>query len=136
MNEPCSKNPFGGIHVPGPGVDCKYCGEPIAWKVEQAKGTQRAIDGAYATSEQWVVAFEAQLALRASSGKPFTSEDITAVVGFYREPGQNENNAVGALVQKASRAGLIRKVGDTPSKLERQHGALIAVWRGTVYSRA
>lgn len=134
MSAECTKNAFTGVHVPGPGATCKLCGEAIAWKVAQYKGTKRAIDGAYATNDQWVAAFEAKLALLAASGRPFTSEDITADVGFYRDPGTNQNNGVGALMQKASRSGLIRKVGDTPSKIERQHGALIAVWRGSVYA--
>lgn len=128
----CPSNGFSGRHVPR-GKDsaiCAKCGAVIASLLEKFRGMASARDGAYRNDREWTEAFNAQLAVLAASGQAFTSEDVTEVVGFYREPGTNQNNAVGALMSAAAHSGLTRRVGERPSRLTRQHGALIAVWRG------
>lgn len=61
----------------------------------------------------------------ALSGREFTSEDVTDIVG---QPGHP--NAVGAVLNGAARAGLIYRVGFKGADRPNQHAALISVWRG------
>lgn len=131
MSAECPANAFTGVHIPRDGgVTCGRCGEQIPGLVARAEGMEHAISAAYATEPEYVAAFRAVAALLAARGVKFTSEDVTDKVGFYREPGTNRNNAVGALMAAMAKAGLIRRVGETYSRNERQHGARIAVWVG------
>ena len=121
-----------GVHVPvsADSSRCKLCGQEIPGAAEKLEGMAAAIRGAYTSLPEWEAAFRAMGALLAARGQTFTSEDITERVGFYREPGTNRNNAVGALMSGMAKEGLIRRVGRAASKLPRQHGAEISVWRG------
>jgi hypothetical protein len=90
-------------------------------------GMQLALDAQPDWAEQ---AFEAikQLAKR---GTQFTSEDVLAITGLPSgEVGQHKNNASGAIMNKAARAGIIRKVGYGTAKRKASHGAVIAIWVG------
>ena len=92
-------------------------------------GMQLALDAQPDWAEQ---AFEVirQLAKR---GTEFTSEDVLALTGLPSgDVGMNKNNASGAVMNKASRAGIIRKVGYAPSKRKASHGSIHAVWVGNV----
>ena len=63
-------------------------------------------------------------------GVEFTSEDLTSAIGLPRsEIGKDRNNAVGAAMLHASKAGLIAKLHYRPSTRRESHGAVIAVWR-------
>jgi len=44
--------------------------------------------------------------------------------------GQHKNNASGAIMNKAARAGWIRKVGYGTAKRKESHGAVLAIWIG------
>lgn len=59
-------------------------------------------------------------------GEPFTSEDVTAIVGM---PTDADGSEVGSLMRAAWQEGLIRKVGQTSARRENQHGATITTWR-------
>ena len=90
-------------------------------------GMQLALDAQPDWAEQ---AFEAikQLAKR---GTQFTSEDVLAITGLPSgEVGQHKNNASGAIMNKAARAGIIRKVGYDTAKRKESHGAVLRVWIG------
>jgi len=91
------------------------------------QGMQLALDAQPEWAEQ---AYEAikQLARR---GTEFTSEDVLAITGLPSGGvGQHKNNASGAMMNKAARAGIIRKVGYGTAKRKESHGAVLAVWIG------
>jgi hypothetical protein len=90
-------------------------------------GMQLALDAQPDWAEQ---AYEAikQLAKR---GTEFTSEDVLAITGLPSGGvGINKNNASGAIMNKAARAGIIRKVGYATAKRKESHGSVQAVWVG------
>jgi hypothetical protein len=92
-------------------------------------GMQLALDAQPDWAEQ---AFEVikQLAKR---GTEFTSEDVLAMTGLPSGGvGINKNNASGAIMNKAARAGIIRKVGYATAKRKESHGSVQAVWIGNV----
>jgi hypothetical protein len=61
----------------------------------------------------------------------FTSEDVIEIVGLPSGGvGMNKNNATGAIMNKAARAGIIRKVGYTQATRKESHGSVHAVWIG------
>ena len=67
----------------------------------------------------------------AKQGIEFTSEDVLAITGLPSgEIGQHKNNASGAIMNKAARAGWIRKVGYGKAKRKESHGAVLAIWIG------
>ena len=67
----------------------------------------------------------------AKQGIEFTSEDVLAITGLPSgEIGHHKNNASGAIMNKAARAGWIRKVGYGKAKRKESHGAVLAIWIG------
>jgi len=74
----------------------------------KARGVQRALDAIY---EDYKAQFYAEVTRLAHRGQPFTSEDVTAVVGLPRHSHPNANNSVGALMHTMARCGIIRKTG-------------------------
>lgn len=69
-----------------------------------------------------------QLAL---TGRPFTADDLTAIVGLPTgQVAEKRNNAVGALFSKMARTGLIARIGYTTSSRKSGHATTIGVWRG------
>lgn len=80
----------------------------------------------YATDVQWTAAFDAAIARWAARGEPFTSDEPIAEVG----PPIGSPNAVGARMNAAARAGVIRKVGYRPSSRPSRQGGVVAVWVG------
>ena len=90
-------------------------------------GMQLALDAKPDWAEE---AYEVikQLAMR---GTQFTSEDVLAMTGLPSgEVGQHKNNASGAIMNKAARAGIICKVGYGTAKRKASHGAVLAIWIG------
>lgn len=68
----------------------------------------------------------------AATGRPFTADDITRLIGLPRpDEGVNRNNAVGAVFRAAARRGVIVRVGFTQSGRTRSHGRVLAEWQGT-----
>jgi hypothetical protein len=68
----------------------------------------------------------------ARSGRPFTADDVIAIVGLPRPAeGSNRNNAVGAMISGAGRRRLIVKTGEyVTSRRPLSHARMIAVWVG------
>lgn len=68
----------------------------------------------------------------ASSGRPFTADDLLAAVGHPDEGhGPNgRNNSVGSLFGRAHRARLIEPVGTAQSRQPHRKGGLVRVWQG------
>jgi len=77
------------------------------------------------TSEGYRESFNRVLGEMADTGQPFSSEDVTAVVGQPSNP-----NTVGALFIGAAKRGVIRKCGYRQSTRPERHAAVIALWEG------
>jgi hypothetical protein len=90
-------------------------------------GMQLALDAQPDWADQALIAI-LQLAKR---GTEFTSEDVLEIIGLPSGAvGQHKNNASGAIMNKAARAGWIRKVGYGKAKRKESHGAVLAIWIG------
>lgn len=80
-------------------------------------------------SDTWVEAFTAEVTRLAASGRPFTSEDVTNIVGRPRGAGENKNNAVGALMMRLARSMHLTRTGRTRiSSAPRSRGRLLCEW--------
>ncbi len=91
------------------------------------KGMQLTLDAHVDWADQALIAIM-QLA---KQGIEFTSEDVLAITGLPSgEVGQHKNNASGAIMNKAARAGWIKKVGYGKAKRKESHGAVLAIWIG------
>lgn len=92
---------------------------------QQAKseGIAQAESG---TDPAWAQRFDARVRELAATGRKFTSEDVTSVVGL--PPGHP--SAVGARMNASARRGLIEKVGVGTAGRENQHAAMLTEWRG------
>jgi hypothetical protein len=80
----------------------------------------------------WKDRYELTIHRLAGTGVPFTSEDVTAHVGLPTGAiRKDRNNAVGALINAAARAGVIRKTGRrVASRRPSSHGAELSEWVG------
>lgn len=97
-------------------------GQPLG-KILRDAGIEKVTNN---TPDDYRSVFERVLTTLAASREPFTSEDVTAVVG--RPP--NSPNTVGALFIGAAKRGLIRKCGYRQSVRPERHAAVIALWEG------
>ena len=78
-----------------------------------------------AEDDAWkAMAYNSGLAL-ARSGRPFSIDDITEVVGMPRR-----SNATGGIIMRLSRQGLIQRVGVTPSRRLETHAHTNPLWQG------
>lgn len=92
------------------------------------QGQQLALDAAVPWKDQ----ARHTIIWLASLHELFTSEDVVNKVGLPDgEVGTNKNNAVGAAMTGAAKAGIIRRVGYVQSQRPSSHGAVIAQWEGT-----
>jgi hypothetical protein len=83
-----------------------------------------------AAAEWWQQAWTAVETL-AVTGAPFGSEDVIRMVGLPRVTrAQNRNNALGALMSQAARAGIIQKVGYMTARRPSSHSNLRILWKG------
>lgn len=82
--------------------------------------------------EDWKRRFKTSLAKWAATGHSFTSEDVIAIVGLpCGDIAMNANNAVGAMMTAAAKAGLIRKTGNrVQARRASSHGAELTEWIG------
>lgn len=62
-------------------------------------------------------------------GALVTAEDVTAAVGLPNAAASNRNNAVGAALLTAARAGVLVKVGYQQATRKESHARVIAVWQ-------
>lgn len=79
-----------------------------------------------AVPDGWPELADKELRRLAQSGEQFTSDVLVAAVGAP----ETHFNAIGARINAAARAGVIRKVGFTKSSRESGHARTIAVWEG------
>lgn len=109
---------------------CALCRYAIRMAGEQAKA-----DG-IATAEQvnpeWQELAHAEIMRMARTGQPFTIEDITDVVGM---PG-GSNKAVGAIMNRVARTGMIYKYGQRQATRVSSHRRTLQVWRGGITTDA
>jgi hypothetical protein len=114
-----------------------YRAEPTLFDPPEGEGERRKADGIARvmanTPTEWGQLFDDTLALLAASGAPFTSEDVTALVGL--PPPGTHRSAVGARMNAAARAGRITRVGYVQAKRANQHATVISEWKGTVDDR-
>ena len=81
--------------------------------------------------QRWRAAFTASVEALARRGEPFTSEDVTALVGLPRDSQQNRNSAVGAMMNGLAKRGIIRKTGQrVKSAYPQSHAREILQWIG------
>ena len=66
----------------------------------------------------------------AHSGRPFTSEDLTAMVGFPGTSTANGNNKVGLFIQRQARTFRLRRVDMVAARNPQSHGRLLTAWMG------
>lgn len=78
------------------------------------------------TPDDWKFACDTAIARFAATLKPFTAEDVRAIVG---DP-PNHPNAMGARFLIAARAGMLEKLGYKNPARPSSHSSVIAVWRG------
>ena len=74
--------------------------------------------------EAWKAEAVATVEFLIASGKPWTTDDVWAVVGECREP-----RALGAIIREARRAGRIVSIGYQQSTRAANHARPVAVWR-------
>ena len=87
---------------------------------------ERGMAEAEVAADEWKHAWEQAIALLASIGDPFTSDDVRAIAG---EPWDHPN-ACGSLFHKAARAGVIRAIGYRKSERARLHSHPLTLWVG------
>lgn len=115
---------------PGP-LNIKYptLFDPPAGLEAKQEGMATAIKNA---TTEWKDNFRDTAALLASKRQPFTSEDITHIVGLPRgRIGKDLNNSVGAMMNGMARSKKIGKTGRRVlSKRPTSHGAELTEWIG------
>lgn len=67
----------------------------------------------------------------AQRGTPFTSEDVTDIIGLADSSGSPRNSIVGAMINGCAKGGMIRKTGRmVPSRNTTSHASEIREWIG------
>jgi hypothetical protein len=84
-------------------------------------------------SAAWAAQARAAIKHLAQQPVTFTSEDVIDLVGLpWPDAGANRNNAVGAIMSGAARAGVIYKTGTyVETRRPSSHARIVAVWKGT-----
>lgn len=101
------------------GAACRVCG-----LVARNRGMTQAAAAAPTWAEAAMDWIRAQ-----PDGARFTSEDLTAAIGLPTGTiGQHRNNATGAIMAAAHRAGLVRRVGYVESVRRSSHAAVLSRW--------
>ncbi len=77
-------------------------------------------------SDEWATYARDVLEELIELGRPFTVEEITAIIG--RPP---SSGAVGGLIRRAAHAGRIRCIGYQPSTRLQARGRILRVWEAT-----
>lgn len=93
---------------------------------------QAGMDVARTAVGSWTDQAYAAIRRLAAGPAGFTSEDLIDLVGLPRpDAGTNRNNAVGAVMSGAARAGLIAKTGRyVETRRPSSHARIVAVWKG------
>ena len=83
--------------------------------------------------DEWERAAKHAIWQAARTGQPFTSEDITAMVGFPDHLGHRANgpnNRIGLLLNKVAKSYGLRRIDMKAAKNPQAHGRLLTVWQG------
>lgn len=81
--------------------------------------------------DEWRLKAQEAIRQLAYTGRPFTSEDVTNIVGYPSGSNDtNRNNAVGAVLARMAKTHLIRHVGWTQAKNVQSHGRTLKQWAG------
>lgn len=80
-----------------------------------------------AQPDEWKSAVDLQIARLARTGRPFTADDVSAVVG---DSPTGSQGAMGARFLAASKRGVIRRVGYVKSGRASVHAHPVAQWQG------
>jgi len=73
----------------------------------------------------WASCFDAAVGYFASTGIPFSADDIRELI-----PAADHPNRVGARFHAANRAGLIEPTGFALSRARSRHAGVLRTWRG------
>jgi hypothetical protein len=102
-------------------------------RAEGERGKEIGMARAAAAKQEWLDEAFIVLIRLARTREPFTSEDVTAVVGFPSGGrAMHANNAVGALFGIAARDGIIRKVRTVNAANGPAHTHLVNEWVGNI----
>jgi len=66
----------------------------------------------------------------ARSGRPFTAEDVTGIVGMPVEHGLPSNNSVGAWMRALAASGICRPCGYAEARRAARHANMMRSWMG------
>ena len=107
-------------------VYCALCRRSANVQGKAQQPAARAISG------DWQQAARHALWELANSGKPFTSEDVTDLVGLPdpSSTANGANNQIGLLIQRHARQYGIRRWDLKPAKNPQAHGRQLTVWIG------
>ena len=78
---------------------------------------------------EWALMAKATIIELASTGQPFTADDVIEAIGLPSY-GVNANNAVGAAVSAFARKREIVRVGFVQAKRAQSNGRIISLWQG------
>lgn len=101
---------------------------------QNEKKKQEGIEASYQGADSyWKNAVREALVQCAKNYKEFTTNEVWDIVdGLGITTG--ENRAMGAVMQAASRSGMIRKTGQyKESRRRSQHNQPIAIWKSNIY---
>ncbi len=77
------------------------------------------------TDTWWASVFDAAVGYFASTGIPFTADDVRELI-----PTPNHPNRTGARFHAANQAGVIRPVGFALSRSRSRHAGVLRLWVG------
>lgn len=78
------------------------------------------------SSAAWIEAANAAVRGLARRGMPFTADDVWELCA----PGTREPRALGSVMMRAAKSGIIRKVGYVQSRRASRHCGPVAQWVG------
>jgi len=98
---------------------------------EKAKELGQLQAGSADRAWEWRRQAEATIWDLASSGQPFTADDVIRLVGLPSY-GPNQNNSVGAIFTACAKRGWITKTGSyRKARRAASHARMLAVWVGS-----
>ena len=102
-------------------------------QVEREK--QQGIEASYQhANSYWKSVASDAIRTVAQTHQEFTVDDVTEVINKTGVT-TGEGRAIGAIMQSASRAGMIQKTGQyRECKIPRHHGLPKAIWRSNIYN--
>jgi hypothetical protein len=93
----------------------------------EARKTQGQARADSAQPDEWKQTVDRVITALASTGQPFTSDDVSQVTG---DSPTGSQGAMGARFSHAARRGVIRRCGYVPSKRASVHMHPVAQWVG------